>query len=140
GGRRKNKAASQSDQGLADQRTAKCRALGGSRQECPGRQENGAEGSRESCPPEGRYKANLPFPLRGREAVTPPKGGRVRYYLGVDWADQTHAVWVVDEGGTKVATRTVPHTAEGLAEWGRQLDEWRAHGIELWAAHTHRQG
>jgi hypothetical protein len=24
----------------------------------------------------------------------------VRYYLGVDWADQMHAVWVVDEQGT----------------------------------------
>jgi transposase len=46
----------------------------------------------------------------------------VRYYLGVDWADQTHAVWVVDERGTKVAVRTVPHTAEGLSEWGRELD------------------
>jgi transposase len=58
----------------------------------------------------------------------------VRYYLGVDWADQKHAVWVVDESGTKVAGRTVPHTVEGLSEWGRELDQWRAQGIELWAA------
>jgi hypothetical protein len=48
----------------------------------------------------------------------------MRYYLGVDWADQTHAVWVGDEGGTKITARTVPHTAEGLSEWGRELDEW----------------
>jgi len=58
----------------------------------------------------------------------------VRYYLGVDWADQTHAVWVVDESGTKIAARAVSHTAEGLGEWGRELDEWRAQGIDLWAA------
>jgi transposase len=58
----------------------------------------------------------------------------MRYYLGVDWADQTHAVWVVDEHGTKVTARTVPHTAEGFGEWGRELDEWRAQGIERWAA------
>jgi hypothetical protein len=58
----------------------------------------------------------------------------VRYYRGVDWADQRHAVWVVDESGTKVAGRTVPHTVEGLSEWGRELDQWRAQGIELWAA------
>jgi transposase len=58
----------------------------------------------------------------------------VRYYLGVDWADQTHAVWVVDEHGTKITARSVSHTAEGLSEWGRELDEWRAQGIELWAA------
>jgi Transposase len=28
----------------------------------------------------------------------------------------------------------VSHTAEGLGEWGRELDEWRAQGIALWAA------
>jgi len=64
----------------------------------------------------------------------------VRYYLGVDWADQTHAVWVVNESGTKTAARTVPHTAEGLSEWGRELDEWRTQGIELWAAIERREG
>src|SRR5262249_41709539 len=53
-------------------------------------------------------------------------GEPVRYYLGVDWADQTHAVWVVDERGTKLTARTVPHTAEGLSAWDRELDEWRA--------------
>ena len=58
----------------------------------------------------------------------------MRYYLGVDWADQTHAVWVVDERGTKLTARTVPHTAEGLSKWGRELDEWRAQELELWAA------
>ena len=58
----------------------------------------------------------------------------MRYYLGVDWADQTHAVWVVDESGAKITTRAVAHTAEGLGEWGRALDEWRAQGIDLWAA------
>ena len=64
----------------------------------------------------------------------------MRYYLGVDWADQTHAVWVVDERGTKVAMRTVAHTAEGLSEWGRELDEWRARGIERWAAIERPEG
>jgi transposase/transposase IS116/IS110/IS902 family protein len=58
----------------------------------------------------------------------------VRYYVGVDWADQTHAVWVVDESGTKITARTVAHTAAGFTEWGRELDEWRAQGIERWAA------
>jgi transposase len=64
----------------------------------------------------------------------------VRYYLGVDWADQTHAVWAVDEGGTKIGARTVPHTAAGLSEWGLELDEWRAQGIELWAAIERPEG
>jgi transposase len=58
----------------------------------------------------------------------------MRYYIGVDWADTTHAIWVEDEQGARVLERAVSHTAEGLAEWGRWLDEQRASGIELWAA------
>lgn len=57
-----------------------------------------------------------------------------RYYIGVDWADQAHAVWVGDETGTQVAARLVKQTVEGLSEWGRWLDECRAQGSELWAA------
>lgn len=64
----------------------------------------------------------------------------MRYYLGVDWADQTHAIWVVAADGTKITARTVPHTAEGLSDWGRELDQWRAQGIELWAAIERREG
>jgi len=64
----------------------------------------------------------------------------MRYYLGVDWADQTHAVWVVDEAGQKVTARTVPHTAAGLSEWGRELEEWRAQGVEVWAAIERPEG
>ena len=64
----------------------------------------------------------------------------MRYYLGVDWADQTHAVWGVDEQGTKVASRAVPHPAAGLSEWGRELDEWPAQGNELWAAIERPEG
>lgn len=64
----------------------------------------------------------------------------MRYYLGVDWADQEHAVWTVDEGGQKIGARTIAHTATGLSEWGRELDEWRAQGIELWAAIERPEG
>lgn len=64
----------------------------------------------------------------------------MRYYLGVDWADKKHAVWVAAEDGTKVSAGMVPHTAEGLSEWGRELDEWRAQGIELWAAIERPEG
>src|SRR5512132_2304341 len=79
---------------------------------------------------------------RSRSAAATPEegGGRMRYYIGVDWADQTHAVWVVDERGTKITARTVPHTAEGMTEWGRELDEWRAQGIERWAAIERPEG
>src|SRR6516162_3225411 len=120
---------------------------GGSPEDCPGRQENGIRGSRESGPPEDRYKANPPFTAPGsrpgpdgEEHIHDGGGRPVHYYLGVDWADQTHAVWVADERGTKITARTVPHTAEGLSEWGRELDEWRAQGLELWAAIERPEG
>jgi hypothetical protein len=64
----------------------------------------------------------------------------MRYYIGVDLADQAHAVCVVDEAGQKVTARTVPHTAAGLSEWGRELDEWRAQSRELWAALERPEG
>ena len=57
-----------------------------------------------------------------------------RYYLGVDWADEFHQVWVSDPEGKKVMEKKVLENVDGLAEFGRWLDESRAKGIELWAA------
>jgi transposase len=84
----------------------------------------------ESRPSEDRYKGNWPFQL----VVVGALGETMRHYLGVDWADETHAVWAVNEDGAKVTARMVRHTADALSEWGRELDQWRAQGIELWAA------
>ena len=56
-------------QELADPRTLLRRALGGSRRDCPGRQENGAGGSRESGPRRAGIRPTSPFPLRGRECT-----------------------------------------------------------------------
>jgi transposase len=57
-----------------------------------------------------------------------------RYYLGVDWADEFHQVWISDPEGKKVTEKKVVENVEGLAEFGRWLDESREKGIELWAA------
>jgi len=57
-----------------------------------------------------------------------------RYYLGVDWGEEQHGVCVCEETGAIVWEGMVPHTPTGLSVWGRQLDEWCAAGIELWAA------
>jgi transposase len=62
------------------------------------------------------------------------------YYLGVDWADKFHQVWVSDSQGRKVAENKVGDTVEDLAELGRWLDESRAKGFELWAAIEKPQG
>ncbi len=39
-----------------------------------------------------------------------------RFYVGVDWAAETHAVCVLDGAGTIKAEFTIAHTAEGFAE------------------------
>ena len=57
-----------------------------------------------------------------------------RYYIGVDWGDRLHQVYVGDCEGKKVRELKVTETVEGLAEIGRWLDEQRADGFELWAA------
>lgn len=57
-----------------------------------------------------------------------------RYYIGVDWGDRLHQVYVSDEEGKKVKETKVAETIEGLAEIGRWLDEKRGEEFELWAA------
>ena len=57
-----------------------------------------------------------------------------RYYLGVDWADAFHKVWVSNPQGNKVADMKVDETVEGRSEFGRWLNERKAEDIELWAA------
>lgn len=56
-----------------------------------------------------------------------------RYYLGVDWADQFHQVWVRDPQGKKVTEMKVEQTAKGMSEFGRWLREHQGEGIKLWA-------
>jgi transposase len=63
-----------------------------------------------------------------------------RYYLGVDWADREHRVYVGDHEGKKIIGMKVQETPEGLVEFGRWLDERRAEGIEVWAAIEKPQG
>ena len=57
-----------------------------------------------------------------------------RYYIGVDWGDRLHQMYIGDDEGKKVREMKVQESPEGLAEIGRWLDERRAEGIELWAA------
>ena len=57
-----------------------------------------------------------------------------RYYLGVDWADEFHQVWVSDPQGKKVVEMAIEQSMKGLNEFGRWLHERKAEGIELWAS------
>lgn len=44
----------------------------------------------------------------------------MNHTIGIDWGNEEHAVCVVDEGGTKVASFTVAHDRKGL---GKLLDK-----------------
>jgi transposase len=57
-----------------------------------------------------------------------------RYYIGVDWGDRLHQVYVCDQEGNQVNDFRVKEEVKDLAEVGRWLDEQRAAGFELWAA------
>jgi transposase len=43
------------------------------------------------------------------------------FFVGIDWAAETHAVCVQDEAGRKIAAFTIAHTADGLAGLTRRL-------------------
>lgn len=54
--------------------------------------------------------------------------GRIamRFFVGIDWASQTHAVCVIDEAARVRWQGSVVHSADGLAELIRQLRRFRA--------------
>lgn len=52
----------------------------------------------------------------------------MRFFVGVDWASQAHAVCVIDEAGSRRWQAPVAHTAEGLAELLGHLRRFRARG------------
>jgi transposase len=57
-----------------------------------------------------------------------------RYYVGVDWADEFHQVWVNDAEGKKVVEMTIEQNMKGMSELARWLHERKAEGVELWAS------
>lgn len=57
-----------------------------------------------------------------------------QYYVGVDWADEFHQVWVSDPEGKKVAEMKVEQSPKGMSEFGRWLHERQGEDIKLWAA------
>src|SRR5712691_6801725 len=54
--------------------------------------------------------------------------GRIamRFFVGIDWASQTHAVCVIDEAARIRWQNSVAHSADGLAELIRQLRRFRS--------------
>jgi len=52
----------------------------------------------------------------------------MRFFVGIDWASQAHAVCVIDQTGRIHWQGCVPHTAEGLTEVLRRLQRFRRRG------------
>lgn len=52
----------------------------------------------------------------------------MRFFVGIDWASQAHAVCVLDDAGRLHWQGAVPHTAEGLTELLGRLRRFRARG------------
>ena len=44
-----------------------------------------------------------------------------RWYAGVDWASESHHVFLTDDEGRKIAERAFKHGGEGLAEMAAWL-------------------
>src|SRR5262245_47809132 len=57
-----------------------------------------------------------------------------RYYLGVDWAEEFHQVWVSDPECKKVVEMKVLQQPQAMSEFGAWLHQRKAEEIELWAA------
>ena len=43
------------------------------------------------------------------------------FYVGIDWAAETHAVCVLDDGGLVASSFTIAHTVDGFADLARRL-------------------
>src|SRR5262249_27381035 len=95
----------------------------------------------ESCPAEDRYKANFPFAATGISSKSTRR--RKKHCHDTIWESigRTRAISCMRlENGKKIKEIEVQQTAEGLAEFGRWLDERRSAGTELWAAIEKPQG
>lgn len=52
----------------------------------------------------------------------------MRFFVGLDWASQTHAVCLIDPSARIRWRASVPHSAAGLAALVRRLRRWRRRG------------
>ena len=58
-----------------------------------------------------------------------------RWFVGIDWATDAHAVCLVDEAGHVIGERSVPNSARGLAELGDWLLATTGGAVaQLWVA------
>jgi transposase len=62
------------------------------------------------------------------------------YFIGVDWADEFHQIWVGDAEGKKITEFKLIQSPQAMAEFGRWLNERRAEGIGLWGGIEKPQG
>lgn len=44
-----------------------------------------------------------------------------RAWVGIDWGDQTHPVWILDDQGTRLDDFAIDHSAAGLSKLVERL-------------------
>src|SRR2546427_753185 len=62
------------------------------------------------------------------QCLADPGDDAMRFFVGIDWGSQAHAVCVIDQTGRIHWQGCVPHTAEGLTEVLRRLQRYRRRG------------
>src|SRR5438309_936826 len=62
------------------------------------------------------------------QCLAAPRGDAMRFFVGIDWATQAHAVCILDQTGRIHWQGSVPHTADGLAALLARLRRVRQRG------------
>src|SRR5688572_21799009 len=62
------------------------------------------------------------------QCLAVPRGDAMRFFVGIDWASQAHAICVIDDTGRRGWHGSVAHTADGLADLLEHLRRFQRRG------------
>src|SRR5213594_142819 len=80
-----------------------------------------------ACKPRAPISERPAGPLAAQCLVVPGEGA-MRFFVGLDWASEAHAVCLIDGRGRVRWQTSVAHSAAGLATLVQRLRRWRQRG------------
>src|SRR2546425_8545 len=80
-----------------------------------------------ACKPRAPISERPAGPLAAQCLVVPGEGA-MRFFVGLDWASEAHAVCLIDGRGRVRWQTSVAHSAAGLAALVQRLRRWRPRG------------
>src|SRR2546421_4827310 len=80
-----------------------------------------------ACKPRAPIRERPAGPLAAQCLVVPGEGA-MRFFVGLDWASEAHAVCLIDGRGRVRWQPSVAHSAAGLATLVQRLRRWRQRG------------